>query len=64
MPAIGWGAAPWSFSVTLTVVLPPLGTALLAAIIDEFVGVATGWAKVTIAVGLKTRALSVVSVAV
>ena len=41
-PATGWGADPWSFSVTVTVVLPPVATALLPATMDEFVGVTTG----------------------
>ncbi len=34
-PSMGWGAAPWSFKVTVTVVLPLWDTAVLPAAMDE-----------------------------
>ena len=65
LPAIGWGAAPWSLSVTVTVVLPPGGTAVLRAEMEELAGVATGAAKVTVVVCVTvTLGVSPVSVAV
>ena len=62
-PAIDWGLAPWSFRVTVIVVLPPWGTEVLSAEMDELDAEAAGWAKVTSTVWV-TVTLSVVSVAV
>jgi hypothetical protein len=61
--AIGWGLAPWSSRVTVTVVLPPWATDVSRAEMDELDAEAAGAAKVTPAVCV-TVTLSVVSVAV
>ena len=61
--ATGWGSDPWSFRVTVTVVLPPRGTVVSSAEIDEVAAEATGAAKLIAAVCV-TVTVSVVSVAV
>ena len=61
-PAIGWGFAPWSFRVTVTVVLPDSGTAVFGAAMDEFEAEASG-AKKTTCGACVTVTVSVVSVA-
>jgi len=63
-PAMGRATGPWSSSVTVIVVWAPEATEVLPAAIDERDGVATGAAKVTAAVWVTTRLLSVVSIAV